>query len=140
MRPFLKIALLVALMAILTGICSAVYLFYKEAPDTASVKPDFTLTATDLQKEFEQNEAAASAKYISKVLEVKGTVSSLAKTEGGNVNITLKTGSDLSSVICTFPESRVPSQIKEGDAITVKGECSGFLMDVLLNNCAVSGL
>jgi pectate lyase len=140
MRPYYKIALLAALLVVLSAVSSAVYLFYKEAADTGSMKPDFTISATDLQKEFEQNEAAASTKYTNKILEVKGTISSLTKTEGDNVNITLKTASDLSSVICTFPASRVPSQLKEGDEITIKGVCSGFLMDVLLNNCAVGGL
>jgi RecJ-like exonuclease len=139
-QPYFKIALLTGLIVVLSGICIAVYLYYEEAVDTGSVKPDFIITATQLQKEFESDEAAASSKYINKVLQVSGTIASIKQTEGSNVNITLKTESDLSSVICTFPASRITSKINEGEEITVKGQCSGFLMDVLLNNCAVAGL
>ena len=31
----------------------------------------------------------------------------------------------------------IMSQLKAGNEITLRGECSGFLMDVLLNNCAL---
>jgi hypothetical protein len=43
----------------------------------------------------------------------------------------------MSSVISTFGAITEPSKLKAGDKITLRGACSGFLMDVLLNNCAV---
>ena len=43
----------------------------------------------------------------------------------------------MSSVICTFPKLTDPSKFKTGEEITLRGECSGFLMDVLLNNCSI---
>jgi RecJ-like exonuclease len=140
MKPLYKIALLGTFIVVFSIVCYAVYLYYMEAADTGSIKPDYTISATELQKAFETDEAAASSKYINKVLQVSGTIISIAQTEGNNVNITLKTGSDLSSVICTFPASRVHSKLNEGEEITIKGQCSGYLMDVLLNNCAVAGM
>ena len=64
-------------------------------------------------------------------------IASVAKADSNNLNISLKTGSDISSVICTLTVFGDISDLKEGDEITLRGECSGFLMDVLLNNCAI---
>lgn len=136
MKPYVKVALFVVLIIAVSGILYALILYNKKHPDTSKVKPDFIITAIALQKEFEDGETAASAKYIKKILEVSGSVSSVAQADSNNVNISLKSGNDLSSVICTFAAAD-PSKVKTGDEITIRGECSGFLMDVLLNNCAI---
>ena len=75
--------------------------------------------------------------YINKILEVTGKIASVKPAENNVVSISLVTDSDLSSVICTFPAVSDPSIFRVGDEITMRGECSGFLMDVLLNNCAL---
>jgi len=136
MKLYVKIALFVVLFIAVSGILAALILYNKKHPDTAKAKPDFVVTATVLQKEFEDNEAAASARYINKILEVSGTIVTITPTDSISTNISLKTGSDFSSVICTFPAITDPSKFKTGDEIALRGECSGFLMDVLLNNCA----
>ena len=137
MKPYVKIALFVVLFIAVSGILAALILYNEKHPDMAKAKPDFVVTATVLQKEFEDNEAAASARYINKILEVSGTIVTITPTDSISTNISLKTGSDFSSIICTFPAITDPSKFKTGDEIALRGECSGFLMDVLLNNCAV---
>ena len=94
------------------------------------------MTSIDLQKAFETDEAGSSAKYINKIIEVTGEIASVKPGEKSFINVSLRTGSDLSSVICTFPASDT-TFFKTGNQITVRGICSGFLMDVLLNNCAI---
>ncbi len=136
MKLYVKIALFVVLFIAVSGILAALILYNEKHPDMAKAKPDFVVTATVLQKEFEDNEAAASARYINKILEVSGTIVTITPTDSISTNISLKTGSDFSSVICTFPAITDPSKFKTGDEIALRGECSGFLMDVLLNNCA----
>lgn len=136
MNPFLKIALLALTLFALAGIMAGVYLFFEKPANLAFVKPDYIVTATSLQKEFEENEQGASAKYINKTLEVTGSVLAISQSDSSNLNISLKTGNDISSVICTFA-SADPSKFKTGEEITLRGVCSGYLMDVLLNNCAV---
>jgi hypothetical protein len=137
MKPYLKIVLFaivfIAIVAILTGI----HKFNLKHPDTAKVRPDFFITATVLQKEFEDNEATASSKYINKILEVTGTIVSVTKVDSTHTNLSLKTSSDISSVICTFLSTNDLSKVSTGKEITLRGECSGFLLDVLLNNCAL---
>ena len=137
MKYYVKIALYFVVIIAIGSILAALILFNKKHPDTAKVKPDFVLTATVLQKDFENNEAAASTKYINKILEVSGTILSVTPADSSNTNISLKTGNEMSSVICTCHKLADPSKFKPGDNITLRGECSGFLMDVLLNNCSV---
>lgn len=145
MKTYFKIAIFVAVFIALSAILAGLYLYNLKHTDMAKARPDFIITATALQKEFEINETIASAKYINKVIEVTGEIASVTQAGGNNLNISLKTGNDISSVVCTFPVIEDRSKIKNGDIIVLRGECSGFTqlfegqppLDVLLNNCAV---
>jgi len=136
MKSYVKIALFVVVFFAIAGILAALIMFNKKHPDTSKAKPDFVVTAVTLQKEFEDNEKTASARYINKILEVSGTISSISESDNNSLNISLKTGSDISSIICTFLSPVDKSKFKQGDDISLRGECSGFLMDVLLKNCS----
>jgi len=137
MKPIIKIALFVVLFIAVGGILGALYFYNLKPQDLKNVKPHFTVTAVEFQKAFEGNEKAASEKYINKIIEVSGEIASLKAGEKNTLNVSLKTGSDFSAVICTFPSVKDSSRLAEGKFVTIRGVCSGFLMDVLLNNCAV---
>jgi molybdopterin-binding protein len=136
MKLSVKIALVAVLLFAIVSILVALSLYFKKHSNLATAKPDYVITATALQKEFEDNEKTASEKYINKILEVNGNVASVTKADSSDINISLKTGSDLSSVICTFAATDL-TKFKTGEDVTIRGECSGFLMDVLLNNCVL---
>ena len=137
MKTYIKIALFFVSFIALSAIMAALYMYNLKHTDMANAKPDFAITASDLLKAFEENETSASKKYINKILEVSGTIASVNSAGNNILNISLVTGSDLSSVICTFTAVADPSMFRKDDEITLRGECSGFLMDVLLNNCAL---
>ena len=137
MKTYVKIALAVVSLIAIGGILAALYLYNLKPSDMSKSKPDFVISATLLQKEFDDNEKDASAKYINKVVEVSGKISSVKPGENNITSITLETESPLSSVICTVAAGTDVSKLTEGNEITIRGECSGFLMDVLLNNCSI---
>ena len=137
MKTYVKIALAVVSLIAIGGILAALYLYNLKPADMSKSKPDFVITATLLQKEFDDNEKDASAKYINKIVEVSGKISSVKPGENNITSITLETESPLSSVICTVAAGTDVSKLTEGNEITIRGECSGFLMDVLLNNCTI---
>lgn len=137
MKTYIKIALFFVSFIALSGILAALYMYNLKPGNMAKAKPDFILSATILQKAFEDNETTASTMYINKTLEVSGTIASVKPAANNVLNISLETGSVLSSVICTFPAITDASKFRAGEKITLRGQCSGFLMDVLLNNCAV---
>lgn len=137
MKTYVKVALFFVSAIAITAILVALYYYNLKSANLAKARPDFIVTASALQKAFEDNEATASTMYINKVLEVTGKIASVKPAENRAVSISLKTESELTSVICTFHSVSDPAIFRAGDEITLRGECSGFLMDVLLNNCAV---
>jgi hypothetical protein len=137
MKTYVKVALFIVVFIALAIIMASLYFYNLKSKDLAKSKPDYVISSVLLQKEFEDNETTASTKYVNKIIEVTGIISALKPAENKSINITLLTGSDMSSVICTFPEIDDPSYFKPGVEITLRGECSGFLMDVLLNNCTI---
>lgn len=139
MKRGIRNLFLFALGVGIIGVAIGLYLYTKKAPDLLKVKADFTLSVSELTNEFSQDETSASARYIDKIVEVTGPVASIEATSDSTMNVTLTEEGELSGVICTFHNTSNPAwdKIKEGETITVRGVCSGMLMDVLLNNCVV---
>ena len=137
MKPYLKIAIIAIVLIGLAGAGMGFYFFNKKHQDLLKTRPDFIVSSIDLQKEFETDESAATAKYGNKIIEVSGIIGSVKSGEEEILSVSLNTGSDLSSVICTIPSKTDMSTFIKGSPITIRGECSGFLMDVLLNNCVI---
>ena len=96
------------------------------------------ISAIDLYAQFDQNEAAANNKFLNKVLEVKGMIKSIdqneqskpvimLETEGfGFINATLSDAKELDTLV-----------LQNGNEVTLKGECIGLLLDVLLINAII---
>lgn len=137
MKTYVKVALFIVTFIALSAILAALYFYNLKSTNMAKARPDIIITASALQKAFEVDETKASIEYINKILEVTGNIASVKPAENGAISISMVTESDLSSVICTFNAVADPSVFRVGDQITLRGECSGFLMDVLLNNCAL---
>ncbi len=90
------------------------------------------ITASQIVKDFETNENAADAKYLNKAIELKGTILKKDRDQSGNTTILLKSGDQLSNVFCTLKPG---IGIKRGNSVVVvKGICTGFLSDVVLND------
>lgn len=139
MKTHIKIALFAIIFMIIAGAGAAIYLFDKQHKDLQKIRPDFIMTASELQKEFENDEATATSKYVNKIIEVSGIIESVNAGEEKTLSVTLKTENDLSSVICTFQSLAHLPELKAGNNIVIRGESSGYLTDVLLNNCSVIG-
>jgi hypothetical protein len=91
------------------------------------------VTAQAIMDAYSADEKKANTVYLDKAIEVNGEVSDLAKNEAGKTVISLKTNDPMGGVRCTMKED--VGNIKKGDNVTVKGICSGYLMDVTLIEC-----
>lgn len=115
-------------------------LYYINRPtgNLDKVSVDYTLTSPMLYAAYNENETAADQQYLGKVIEVSGTVRELVVEENGMVSITLA-GDDMFGVSCKMnSDNGMAKNISKGDGVTVKGRCSGKLMDVVLINCSLS--
>ncbi|MGZ3944349.1 MAG: OB-fold protein [Mucilaginibacter sp.] len=92
------------------------------------------VTATQIVKEYESNEKSANTKYLNKAIEVKGVVEKKEKDQAGNTTLTLKSGDQFSNIFCTL-KSGAPA-VKDS-VVIVKGVCTGFLSDVVLNDAVI---
>ncbi|MBK8227437.1 MAG: hypothetical protein IPK70_09720 [Flavobacteriales bacterium] len=107
--------------------------FNRGHDDLASSKPDHTLDAPALLAAFVNDEAVANAQYVEKVLQVKGTISSIETGAGdAPVNLMLDSGDPMAGILCEFNEADLPKNWEEGAPVTVKGICAGYLGSDLL--------
>ncbi len=125
MKKILFAGLLIGIIAF--GL--AYYMFNKSPTKIDSMASDFQLTASTLLSSFEDDETTANETYLDKVIEVTGKVAK-SVTENDKTTIYLNTGNALSQIICQLEGK--DSTIKEGDQVTMKGICTGYLMDVVL--------
>lgn len=115
------------------GAFVAYKIYNKPHVNVANSKADISLTANKILNDFSSDENDANTKYLEKIIEVKGEIASL-KTEKGLGIISLKTNDDFGSVLCHLSEESTKKMhnFKEGQTISVKGICTGYLMDVIL--------
>ena len=113
------------------------YTLYKPHLNVAGEDAVATLTATNMYQEFLNNESRANQKWLGKVIEVTGKISSV--TDAGNyISLNLGAAGD-GGVNCSILKKDLSANDKfnKGDSINVKGKCTGFLMDVNLVDCII---
>jgi hypothetical protein len=137
MKKIIWFALAVVMLGIIIGIFTWLYAFRKADTSVASKKADIEIKATDLVKNFTDNEEAANKTYLDKVVLVSGIIDKISE-DSTSVSIYLKTPQDMAGVMCGFNKTAIDkSTLKPGDEIRIKGICTGYLMDVVLNKCAI---
>jgi hypothetical protein len=113
------------------------HLFTQRRPSLDDMKADISIESVDLYNQYQQNEATANTKYLDKIIEVKGTVTDIQQTDS-TLGIELN-GADAGGINCGMADNMHGKELlfKKGDTLTVKGKCSGFLMDVNLVDCII---
>ena len=133
-----KKQILIVLLIAALGVVFIIYqyTFRKAAPNVAHKKADAELTAIDLLEAFERNEQSANTLYLGKILIVSGTVESVSLDSLPSVYI--KDPTSVSGVICGFDQNASGiASVQKGAEIRIKGICTGYLMDVILNKCSI---
>lgn len=113
------------------------YTFRKTGTSVDNQKTERTCTATELITAFETDENAANALYLGKILEVSGTVDGVTEDSLG-ISVYLKDPDAVAGVMCSFDRQNLKSEwVVAGTQVTVKGICTGYLLDVVLNKCSL---
>lgn len=130
-----RILVLFLILAALAG-AFAYYLYSKPLADLNSSIPDFIMSADELLNTFEENEDEANSKYLDKIVQISGTIEKIEKSNNGN-SVLLDAGSMMGYISFEMHIDQDLSKFAEGDEITLRGVCSGYLMDVVLNRAVV---
>jgi hypothetical protein len=128
---------LVSLLVIVAFCGIYIYKEYnRKLPKTENLSAHYDITATQLIKEFEENEVLANKKYLDKVLSLKGTIQN-KETSGNGFVVSIKDDAAASSSVrCSIDSAYAPdiAGITDGTKITIKGICTGFNKDELLGS------
>lgn len=119
--------------------------YFRQNKDLADVAPAVTITAPELIRAFESDSAGANKKYLGKIIAVSGVAKSIER-EAGSATIILGEQGSMSSVRCSMDTTHLKevATVREGQSLTVKGECTGFNQDellgsdVVLNRCVLA--
>ena len=133
-----KLAIVAGTVIVLL-ICAAIgwYVYNKPHTGVAGIEADIIMTAADLYNDFQHDETLANTKYLNKIIEVTGNVSELQNVNGSQIILLSSTG-DMGGVSCQLSnDENKKVTIKKSTTITVKGKCSGYLMDVNLVDCVL---
>jgi hypothetical protein len=133
------IFIIVAIVIILSAVCIGRYLYNKPHQSAASESAATSIAADVLYQQYQQNEHAADSMYLGKVIEVKGVLAEI--DNNGQTDILelspQKAGGGISCQMFPHDKGTSTSYPAIGTVITVKGKCTGFLMDVSLVDCGI---
>ena len=96
-----------------------------------------SLPAEQLYKRYQSQEEKSNQAFLGRVVEVTGQLSSVSR-EAGHETWILATGDAGAGISCQLFENKQAITPKIGARYTIKGKCTGFLMDVNLVDCVVT--
>jgi len=115
------------------------YQYQRPHQSAAGETANVTIGADSLYTQYAGDEKGCDTKYLGKVVEVSGQLSEIQHSGQSEVWILSTGAANTGGVNCQlFPGEKVPEpHPKPGDQVTLKGRCTGFLMDVNLSDCIV---
>lgn len=131
------IILILIISLIGTFVYTAVY--NKPHIDVSKSAPNISIESSVLLDDFLNDETQANSKYLDQIIQVNGLISEITANKDGNGIITLSNENSIGSIIChlSTEESKKISDLKKGQNISIKGICTGYLMDVILVKCVI---
>ena len=117
----------------------AYYQYQRPHQSAAGETANVTILADSLFQQYSNDEKGCDGKYLGKVVEVSGKLSEVQHSGQSEIWILATGTKNGGGVNCQlFPGEKIPEpHPKPGDNVTVKGRCTGFLMDVNLSDCIV---
>lgn len=128
------------ILAVFMLIGGAIGMYMYNKPHKAIVDMDSTASLTSLEiiRAYQENEQLANEQFLGEVVTVNGVVQAVEMDAG--LTLILE-GTDLMTTIrCQLDhltDHPAFAQLNTGDEVTVKGICTGFLMDVVLERCII---
>jgi hypothetical protein len=124
-------------LLLLIAFAWAYRLYVKPHQSAAGESADFTVSADSLYRQYQTDERSADLKYLGKVVEVSGKLSEVQHSGNSEIWI-LSPQAGGGGINCQlFAGTKIDPEPKTGEAVVVKGRCTGFLMDVYLADCVL---
>ena len=125
------------ILAIIILIIGVKWIFQPASKSVQKEEAEFMFGSSALVNEFITDEQMANSLYLDKVIQVTGTINNIVDDESVIV-VSLKDPESTSGVLCSFDKSVLSAdKLTLGTKITVKGICTGFLLDGVLTKCSL---
>ena len=129
------------LLFALIAVGSAFYVYKWVNKPVAKVSEEVCevkISAAELFDAYANNESNADSCYTSQLIEVFGKVQSIS-TDGPNKSLMLETNDMLFGIDCAIDSTdhEKLKSLTEGQDVTIRGECSGILSDVVMVRCII---
>jgi hypothetical protein len=141
---------LLLIVMVLVAIAAGVYTcreFNRKNANVSELKAAYEVQASDLIKEFSNNDSAATKKYLGKIVSVNGHVKKIEHDADGFYTLILGDSTEPSSVLCAMDTTeRVDaSNLHNASSLKIRGFFIGFEKDetgllgsdVKLNRCII---
>ena len=112
------------------------FVFAKNHHRDAQSETAIIISADSLTAAYQNNEQAANKLYLNKAVEVSGTILAINKDQAGHTNLLIGKADAFSNVSATLKSAEAITK-KVGEPATVKGVCTGYLSDVIINEGAL---
>src|ERR1700744_177565 len=132
-KKYLLIAGIVVLVLLAIGAGYGWYLYNKPHQGVGSVTASAKLDASNLYGAFQTDETRANGQYLGKVVEVRGKINSAS---AASVQLSCG-GSAAGGINCSLAPGQTVPKTDTSAYVTVKGRCTGSLMDVNLVDCII---
>ena len=129
------LAILVVVIALIIGVF-AFSQYNKKHDDLKKASADINISSTELFNAFSNNENEANTKYLNKIIEITGVVSKVERSDN-SIQIFLETGDPMFGINCDMDTGTSGFDVHAGETVTLRGICSGYLMDVALSRCVL---
>jgi hypothetical protein len=126
---------IIVLLVLLIGGSAAAYFMWNKPHRNVLNEKGLELSASQIVKEFQDNEATANTKFLDKAIQVTGIVTEVKSNQEGNTTVLLASDDPFTGVLCTFKQKE--DGLTSGTSATIKGICSGMLSDVRLSEAVV---
>ena len=131
----LRLFFYVFVVVIAFAAMATAWMYFKPHASVRNKETAYKLSAKELADAFSNDEEKANSLYTGKVLEVEGYLQEIAFHDSTAV-LMLGDISQSNGVSCFLQgDNRTVRSLKAGNQVTVKGICSGFLLDVVVENC-----
>jgi tRNA_anti-like len=139
----------ILLFVLVLGASRGYYLYNKPHQSAADAVVAFSITADSLFIQYQRDEHGSDQKYLNKVIVVSGKLAEIqhsgsseiwilsvqpGNSPGADSTVTSPGGGGINCQLFS-PDKTSSKQPQPGDAVTIKGRCTGFLMDVNLADC-----
>jgi hypothetical protein len=137
MRKMTKLIYAIAVVAI-TALGGYYYVFVYSKTHHRNVQSEkgIVIQADSLSAAYQADEKNANVLYLNKAVEISGTILSIDKNQEGKITLIIGRADSFSNVSVTLI-STAPITQKVGEAITIKGVCTGALSDVIVTEGVV---